>query len=97
MSKFLLWSSERDSLAGWVTGRHLDVDASLRENLVDAVSLGPDDVTVLRLFHLDGDLRHLSLLHIKTLPIYFERIMLTLDKNLVHIVPKESTANLLNV
>ena len=56
-SELLLRSPEGDRLAGRVARRHLDVDASLREDLVDAVALGSDDVAVLRLFNLDGHVR----------------------------------------
>lgn len=61
-TELLLRSSQGDRLAGRVAGRHLDVDAGLREDLVDAVSLGADDVAVLRLLYLDRDGGHLALL-----------------------------------
>ena len=61
-SELFLRPAKGDGLAGGVAGGHLNVDPGLRQDLVDAVALGSDDVAVLRLFHLDRDRGHLALL-----------------------------------
>ncbi len=61
-AKFLLRSAKGDCLACGFAGGHLDVNAGLGEDLVDAVALRSDDVTMLRLLHLDRNRGHLFLL-----------------------------------
>ena len=69
-SELFLRSAKGDGLAGGVAGGHLNVDPGLRQDLVDAVALGSDDVAVLRLFHLDRDRGHLALLLKKVTAIW---------------------------
>ena len=64
-AKFLLRSAKGDGLACGFAGGHLDVNAGLGEDLVDAVALRSDDVTMLRLLHLDRNRGHLFLLRRK--------------------------------
>ena len=46
-TQFFLRATQGDCLACGVAGGHLNVDARLRQDLVDAVPLGPDHVAVL--------------------------------------------------
>lgn len=57
-----LGSPEGDGLRVGLRGGHLDEDAGLLQDLVDGVPLGADDVAVLALLHLHGDLGELALL-----------------------------------
>ena len=69
-SELFLRPAKGDGLAGGVAGGHLNVDPGLRQDLVDAVALGSDDVAVLRLLHLDRDRGHLAFLLKKVTAIW---------------------------